>query len=246
MDLLSVLGLALAVGGIIAGQLLEGGHPGSLAQGAALVIVFGGTFGAVMLQHPWRTFRDGIAMARWVFVPPPPAARRLIEDIADWGAVARRDGLLALERRVESIADPFVRRGLQLLVDGVEPDRIRDTLEVELEAFETRLGAGTRVWEAAGGYAPTVGIIGAVLGLIHVMENLNDPSKLGGGIATAFVATVYGVGLANLVCLPFAAKLKQVCEAQVRERELVLDGLLAIANGENPRLVQSRLEGYFS
>ncbi len=244
MDLLSIAGLAVALAGIALGQLAEGGGLASLAQGAAFLIVVGGTFGATMLQHRLATFVAGMRMAAWVVTPPPARGRELIRMLAEWSAVARKDGVLALERRLAELGDSFVRNGLQLLVDGLEPDKIRSALEVEIEAYQERLGAAARVWEAAGGYAPTIGIIGAVLGLIHVMEHLSDPSQLGGGIATAFVATVYGVGLANLVLLPIAGKLRALGDALVRERELYVDGLAGIALGENPRLIATRLEGY--
>jgi chemotaxis protein MotA len=244
VDFLSVAGLVVALAGIALGQVLEGGHLGSLAQGAALFIVLGGTFGAVMLQHPLPVFVRGMRMTAWALFPPPPAGAALVGQIVEWSNVSRKEGLLALERRLDSLGDPFVRDGLQLLVDGIEPDRIRAALEAEIDGFADGLRAGARVWEAAGGYAPTIGIIGAVLGLIHVMENLSDPSRLGAGIATAFVATVYGVGLANLFCLPVAGKLRALAEQRVRERELVVEGLVAIATGENPRLIQARLAGY--
>jgi|SRR5215470_14713523 len=244
MDFASLAGLVVALAGVALGQTLEGGHLASLAQGAALMIVIGGTFGATMLQHPLPVFVRGLRMGAWVLFPPPPNGERLIAAVAQWSLAARKDGLLAIERLLAGVSDPFVRNGLQLLVDGQEPDKIRAALEIEIDGFDERMKGAAKVWEAAGGYAPTIGIIGAVLGLIHVMENLADPSKLGAGIATAFVATVYGVGLANLVCLPIAGKLRALIDAQVRERELVLDGLLGIAHGENPRLIEARLVGY--
>jgi len=244
MDLLSIAGLLVALAGIVLGQVAEGGSLASLVQGAAFLTVVGGTFGATMLQHRLPTFVDGMRMVRWIVTPPPPRGPELTVMLAQWSAIVRRDGVLALERRIGDLDDAFLRNGLQLLVDGLEPAKIRDALEVEIEGFEERLAGAARVWEAAGGYAPTIGIIGAVLGLIHVMENLSDPSKLGGGIATAFVATVYGVGLANLVLLPIAGKLRALGEGLVRERELFVDGLTAIAVGENARVMQARLEGY--
>jgi chemotaxis protein MotA len=246
LDLLSLAGLAVALAGIVLGQLAEGGSPASLAQGAAFLIVLGGTVGATMLQHRLPTFVAGMRMAAWVFAPPPAQGRALIRRLAQWSALVRREGLLALERRLTEAEDAFVLSGLSLVVDGVEPAKIREALAVEIEGYHGRLDAAARVWEAAGGYAPTIGILGAVLGLIQVMENLNDPGRLGAGIATAFVATVYGVGLANLVFLPVAGKLRTLCEDLVRERELVVDGLAAIAAGEHPRLIEARLEGYLA
>jgi chemotaxis protein MotA len=183
-------------------------------------------------------------MGRWVFLPPPLDPQQLIEHVSTWSQTARREGLLALERQVSDESDPFVRKGLQLLVDGVEPERLREVLDVEIGAFEDQMRAAARVWESAGGYAPTIGILGAVMGLIHVMENLSDPSKLGSGIAVAFVATIYGVGSANLIFLPVAKKLLANISRIVTLREMLVDGLVGIANGDNPRIIESRLQGY--
>jgi chemotaxis protein MotA len=246
MDKLSLAGLALAAVAIIGGQLLEGGSLGSLLQVAAFIIVIGGTLAAIMVQSPLPVFVDGVKLARWVVLPPGFDAGHAIRQIGEWAADARRDGMLSLENRLPGVEDPFTRGGLQMLVDGFEPERIREALEVETIAWEERQRAGAKIWEAAGGYAPTVGILGAVLGLIHVMENLSDPAKLGGGIAVAFVATVYGVGSANLLFLPVANKLKTLIAHQVRRREIIADGLLGIANGENPKLIEARLAGYLA
>jgi chemotaxis protein MotA len=246
MDKLSLVGLALAAVAIIGGQLLEGGSLGSLVQFAALLIVIGGTVAAVMVQSPLPVFLDGARLGKWVVLPPPFDAEGAIRQLTDWAALARRDGMLALENQLAGVADPFMRNGLQMLVDGFEPERIRETLEVETVAWEDRQRAAAKVWEAAGGYAPTIGILGAVLGLIHVMENLSDPAKLGGGIAVAFVATVYGVGTANLLFLPIASKLKSLIVRQVRLRDIITDGLLGIANGENPKVIEGRLNGYLA
>jgi chemotaxis protein MotA len=246
MDKLSIIGLLLAAVAIIGGQLLEGGNIGSLVQLAAFLIVIGGTLAAVMVQSPLPVFRDALKLARWVLLPPAFDAEGIIAQIGEWAGAARRDGMLALENQVAATTDPFIRNGLQMLVDGFEPQRIREAFDVETEAWEERHRAAAKVWEAAGGYAPTIGILGAVLGLIHVMENLSDPNKLGGGIAVAFVATVYGVGTANLLFLPIASKLKMLIGREVRRREIVADGLLGIANGENPKLIASRLNGYLA
>jgi chemotaxis protein MotA len=158
--------------------------------------------------------------------------------------VARKEGLLALEGQIATLPDAFARRGLQLLVDGAEPDRLREVMEVEIGAYEAKLKLASKVWEAAGGYSPTIGILGAVMGLIHVMENLSDPAKLGSGIAVAFVATIYGVGAANLIFLPVAKKLMANIGRLITHREMLVDGLVGIANGDNPRIVESRLKGY--
>ncbi|MDA8107762.1 MAG: flagellar motor protein [Betaproteobacteria bacterium] len=244
MDLNSVLGIALALLGIVGGQLLEGARFGSLLQLAALLIVLGGTAGAVMLQSSRRVFVEGLKLSKWVFLPPRHAPERLLRELAAWGAVARREGPLRLERYAESAGDALARRGLQLVADGAEPQLLRDALELEIARLEERRREAARIWEAAGGYAPTIGILGAVLGLIHVMENLTDPSRLGDGIAVAFVATVYGVGLANLVFLPIANKLKALIAQQALGGEILVDGLEAIARGEGPRAIEIRLEGY--
>jgi chemotaxis protein MotA len=244
MDAISFFGLVLGVGAILGGQYLEGGHVSSLVQPTAFVIVMGGTFGAVMLQSPLRTFAQGMAMAKWVFTPPVLAEQDLVGRMVEWSHAARKEGLLALEGYLVEMTDPFLRKGLQLLVDGAEPERLREVLEVEIYAREDQLKLSARVWESAGGYAPTVGILGAVMGLIHVMENLSDPSKLGAGIAVAFVATIYGVGSANLIFLPIAKKLFAHVSRQTTLREMYMDGLIGIANGDNPRIIESRLQGY--
>ena len=244
MDVISLAGLSLAVVAIIGGQLLEGGHINSLIQPTAFLIVMGGTIGAVMLQSPWRTFVTGLSISRWVLKPPVPPLPELIEQIVSWSNIARREGLLSLENKMEGMADPFMRKGVQLLVDGVEPEHIREVMEVEITTWEADMKQASKIWDAAGGYAPTVGILGAVMGLIHVMENLSDPAKLGSGIAVAFVATIYGVGSANLVFLPVAKKLQANIMRLVAVREMVLEGIVRIAHGDNPRIIESRLQGY--
>ena len=244
MDKISVLGLLLGIAAIIGGQVLEGGHVGSLSQPTALLIVLGGTMGAVMLQSPSATFMRGVRMVRWVWYPPVVDNQQLIRQVSNWSQVSRREGLLALENTIDQLKDDFTRKGLQLLVDGAEPERLREVLEVQISTYEEEMRQSARIWEAAGGYSPTIGILGAVMGLIHVMENLSDPSKLGAGIAVAFVATIYGVGLANLVFLPMANKLKANINRLVVQREMIVDGLVGIANGDNPRIIESRLQGY--
>ncbi len=244
MDKISIVGLSLGLAAILLGQVLEGGHVSSLLQPTAFLIVIGGTLGAVMLQSPAHVFVGGIKMVKWVFFPPRVDPEQIIEQITQWSHVARKEGLLALEAQIVNIDDPFMRKGLQLLVDGAEPDRLRDVLEVEIGAYEEQMKLAAKVWESAGGYSPTIGILGAVMGLIHVMENLTDPSKLGAGIAVAFVATIYGVGAANLIFLPVAKKLLANIGRLVALREMFLDGLVGIANGDNPRIIESRMQGY--
>ena len=244
MDKISILGLLIGIAAIVGGQVLEGGHIGSLSQPTALLIVLGGTMGAVMLQSPYATFGRGMRMVRWVWVPPAVNYPQLITQITAWSQLSRREGLLALDNSMGQVKDNFARKGLQLLVDGAEPERLREVLEVDINTYEQELKMSARIWEAAGGYSPTIGILGAVLGLIHVMENLSEPSKLGAGIAVAFVATIYGVGLANLVFLPMSNKLKAHIHRLIVQREMIVDGLVGIANGDNPRIIESRLQGY--
>ncbi len=244
MDRGSLIGLVLAVTAVLGGQAMEGGHVGLFLQPAAFVIVVVGTVAAVLLHHPLPVFMKGVRMAKWAFRPPEPEAAMLIRRVVQWSHTARQDGLLALEKHLNLTRDPFQRSSLQLLVDGADAAKLRDTLDVQIVSFETAERQAARVWEAAGGYAPTLGILGAVIGLIQVMENLSDPSKLGAGIAVAFVATIYGVGLANLVFLPIANKIKFTIARRVAEREIICDGLIGIAQGDNPRIIEARLKGY--
>jgi chemotaxis protein MotA len=186
----------------------------------------------------------GLKMGKWVFLPPANEPEKLIDQVVTWSHVARKEGLLALEAQIPLVPDAFMRKGLQHLVDGVEPERLREVLDIEIGAWEDQMKLSARIWESAGGYSPTIGILGAVMGLIHVMENLSDPSKLGAGIAVAFVATIYGVGAANLIFLPIAKKLIANISLLVAQREMFVDGLVGIANGDNPRIIESRMQGY--
>jgi len=244
MDPLSVIGIILGLGAVVGGNFLEGGHIASLLNGPAIVIVFGGTLGAVLLQTPLPTFVYAVKALKWVFMPPIVDKKAQIKKIVSWSTLARREGLLGLETMVTGEKDAFARKGLQLLVDGNEPDIIRGSLEVEMIAKQQRDIQAAKVMEGMGGFSPTVGIIGAVMGLIHVMQNLSDPSKLGSGIATAFVATIYGVGLANLLFIPISNKLKSQAYAFNQGRELILEGIISIAEGENPRNIEMKLSGF--
>ena len=244
MDILSLIGLIVGFGAIIGGQALEGGHLSSLVNGPALLIVMGGTFGAVMLQSPFKVFMTSLKMVVQVMFPPKLRGDQAIANIMEWSNIARKEGLLGLEDIAENETDPFAQKGLQLLVDGSEPEVIRRVMEVELEAKEHHGMHAAKVFESMGGYSPTIGIIGAVMGLIHVMQNLADPSKLGSGIATAFVATIYGVGMANLLFLPMANKLKAQIHAQTQLHEMIIEGVISIAEGENPRNIETKLQGF--
>lgn len=244
MDILSIIGVIVALGAILGGNLLEGGHTGSLMQLTAFVIVIGGTLGAILLQVQMLVFIRAMRMGLWIIFPPKFGSAATIQRIVEWSNTARKEGLLGLEAIAEAEKDPFSSKGLQLLVDGSEPEVIRKILEVEVDVKEHHDILAAKVYEGMGGYSPTIGIIGAVMGLIHVMNNLADPSKLGPGIAVAFVATIYGVGLANLFFLPIASKLKTIIHQQTQYREMVIEGIISIAEGENPRNIETKLQGY--
>jgi chemotaxis protein MotA len=246
MDFLTLVGLAVAFGAIAVGQLLEGGHFNTLINGPAFLIVVGGTLGAVMVQSPLKTFMRSMHMLPWLFKPPVIPMQQSLDNLLNWSSIARREGLLGLEKVAEREPDLFSRKGLQLLVDGNEPEMVRRTMELEIIAQEDRDLQAAKVFEGMGGYAPTIGIIGAVMGLIHVMGNLSDPSKLGGGIAVAFVATIYGVGIANLILLPAASKLKSIVKQRAKYQDMLTEGLIAIAEGENPQVIALRLEAFLA
>ncbi|AJC44664.1 MULTISPECIES: flagellar motor protein [Xanthomonas] len=244
MDKLSLIGLLLAILSLIGGSILKGAGISALWSPAAFVIVIVGTVAAILVHTPPSVFRRAFQIAKWILWPPPSDRQALLKQIVEWSNIARRQGLLGLENQVPQQQDPFVRKGLQMLVDGVEPEAIRHMLEIDLEGQEHCDLAAAKVFEGMGIYAPTLGIIGAVLGLIAVMKNLADPSKLGHGIAAAFTATIYGIASANLLFLPMAAKLKSVIKHSCGEREMIIEGLIAIAQGENPRNIESKLAGF--
>ena len=244
MDRLSVIGVVLALIALVGGSVLKGSGLSGLWNPAAFVIVIVGTIAAILLQTPLATFRRALKIVRWVFQPPAQDRATVIAKIVEWSTTARKQGLLGLEAEVQALEDPFLRKGLQMVVDGVEPDAIRQMLEIELHGQSDRDMSAAKVFEGMGIYAPTLGIIGAVLGLMAVMKNLADPSKLGPGIAAAFTATIYGIGAANLMLLPMAAKLKGLVNHQTQEREMIVEGLIAIAQGENPRNIEARLNGF--
>ena len=244
MDRLSVIGVVLALVALVGGSVLKGSGLSGLWNPAAFVIVIVGTIAAILLQTPLATFRRALKIVRWVFQPPAQDRATVIAKIVEWSTTARKQGLLGLEAEVQALEDPFLRKGLQMVVDGVEPDAIRQMLEIELHGQSDRDLSAAKVFEGMGIYSPTLGIIGAVLGLMAVMKNLADPSKLGPGIAAAFTATIYGIGAANLMLLPMAAKLKGLVNHQTQEREMIVEGLIAIAQGENPRNIEARLNGF--
>jgi chemotaxis protein MotA len=244
MDLTTVGGLLFAIVCILVGHTLEGGQARSLVQAAAAIIVLGGTLGAVAMSYPARDFVRGLGMIKVALRQKRSDLHPLIRQIVDLAWVARRDGVLALEQRLTSIRDPFLKRSVGFLVDGVDSAVARDALETEINTELSEGMVGARVWESAGGFAPTIGILSAVLGLIHAMENLSDPSRLGGGIAVAFVATVYGVGSANLLFLPIANKLKRKLAIERERKTLIAEGVLSIQAGLNPRVLEEKLRAY--
>lgn len=244
MDVLSLIGILLAFIAILGGNFLEGGSLGVLLNAPAALIVVGGTLAACLLQTPLRTLKRAVGVLHWVLFPPAIRMEEGIEKVTRWSLVARKEGLLGLEPLAEREPDLYARKAMQLLADGVETENIRTILEVEMLSQEESDLQAARVYEAMGGYSPTIGIIGAVLGLIQVMGNLTDPSQLGTGIAVAFVATIYGVAFANLLLLPMANKLKAVVRTQTRYREMLIEGVLSIAEGENPRSIEHKLRGF--
>ena len=244
MDIFSLIGLILALVALVGGSILKGAGVSSLWSSAAFVIVILGTVAAILVHTPPAVFKRAVSIARWVIRPPGADHDGLVAQIVEWSNIARKQGLLGLEPLVNEQSDPFLKKGLQMLVDGLEPEAIRHMLEIDLNSQEHQDLAAAKVFEAMGVYAPTLGIIGAVFGLIAVMKNLADPSKLGHGIAAAFTATIYGIASANLLFLPIAAKLKGVIAHNSRDREMVIEGLISIAQGENPRNIETNLSGF--
>ncbi len=244
MDILSVVGILLGLVAILGGAVAKGSSLGALWNLAAFLIVVVGTLGATLVHARQAIFFHAFKMFPWVFKPPSLNTEEMIQRIVEWSHLSRKEGLLGLETASEEEPDPFVRKGLQLLVDGAEPQALRQILEADLDNRELFDLQGAKIFESMGIYSPTLGIIGAVMGLMAVMQNLADPSKLGHGIAAAFVATIYGVGLANLFFLPVANKLKGIVQARVNYQTMLLEGLVSIAEGENPRHIENKLTGF--
>lgn len=244
MDILSLIGVLLGFAALIGGNFLEGGHLSTLINGPAALIVIGGTIGAAALQTPRDIFVRAMRRSVWVFSPPNFDIDFEIKRIYAWALLVRKEGVLGLEKQAALVNDPFRKKALQMLIDGFEPFQIRSTLELELVARDKSNREAAHVFDAMGGYAPTIGIIGAVLGLIHVMGNLSDPAELGSGIAVAFVATIYGVGIANLLLLPVANKIRAYAEREAQLREMFIEGVLSICDGDNPNVIQEKLRGF--
>jgi len=244
MDLASLLGTILGLGGILGGQLLEGGHLGQILQGTAALIVFGGTAGAMLLSFPLRDIKRAFSMIPSIYREFDVDARPLIEEIILIATLARKEGILAVEERRKDIENPLFRRSIRYVIDGFEPNTVKEILDAQIYKELEEEEVASRVFESAGGLAPTIGIIGAVLGLIHVMSMLSHPAKIGEGIAVAFVATVYGVGLANLVLIPWGTKLKRKALQKALLKEVVKLGVIGIQEGLNPHFLREKLEIY--
>lgn len=244
LDLLSIVGVIVGIVAILGGNFLEGGSISSLLNLPAFLIVFGGTLGAASLQTPMATLKKALIRFPWIFSAHDVQFAEGIKRVVRWAMTARKEGLLGLESLVDTEKEAFSRKGLQLLVDGNEPEAIRKVMEMDSYLHEQRDIDAAKFYESMGGYSPTIGIIGAVMGLIHVMGNLADPSQLGAGIAVAFVATIYGVALANLFMLPIAGKLRQRAKLEAQFREMMIEGLISIAEGENPKSIELKLTGF--
>jgi chemotaxis protein MotA len=244
MDTGSLGGILLALAGILAGLLLEGGHLGQVLQPTAAMIVFGGTLGAVMLQFPLETVIAACQRLARLFLHRSDGGRALLEQIVGFANKARRNGIISLDPDLEKIGDPFLRQALTLAVDGTEPAELRRIMEVQIENLTENEARIPAVFESAGGFSPTIGIIGAVIGLIQVMQHLDHMTEVGRGIAVAFVATIYGVGSANIFFLPAAGKLRQRARDDQRLKEMALEGVISIIEGMNPRMIEVKLEGF--
>ena len=241
MDMLGLAGIVLGIAVILIGNMIEGGLNASLMNGAAAIIVFGGTFAAVMVQTPFAVMRRASSRALWLVFPPQFSLSELIDTLCKWSQIARKEGLIGLENSAKT-ATPLARKGLNLLADGQTPVAIRTSLELDLYRQEDAGLQSAHVYESMGGYAPTIGILGAVLGLMQVLGSLSEPDQIGPGIATAFVATIYGVGSANLLFLPLAQRLKHIVRKEYLYNELIIEGLVAIAEGEHPNSIRYRYE----
>lgn len=246
MDKATFLGLFVGLGAILLGQVLEGGHLSDMIQATAALIVFGGTAGAVMISTPMEHLRTGLQLVREAFLPTERDPDPIISDILLASQTVTTGSLIDLEKKLSQFAHPDLRNVLRLVIDGVDSKTLREIVEEQIGQNEKRWFAGAKIWSDAGGYAPTIGILGAVLGLIHVMSNLSDTSKLGAGIAVAFVATIYGVASANIVFLPIGNKLKAVIHEKIRLKEMILEGAVAISEGRSVYVLREKLQSYKS
>lgn len=244
MDIFAVVGVFLGIGLILLGQAMEGGNIGQLLQITAAFIVLGGTTGAIVLSFPMPIIKSAILMLKDVFMPPAVDYKALITEIGGFATKARKEGIIALEKEANNASDPLLTLGLGAVADGTDPTLVREMMENQIEQLEAKVANAAKVFESFGGYSPTLGIIGAVMGLIQVMQNLSDPSKLGAGIAVAFVATIYGLFAANLVMIPLGTRIKFIYQRVFLYKNMILEGVLSIQAGESPVLIERKLQSF--
>ena len=244
MDICALIGTFLGIAFILTGQAMEGGNIGQLLQITAFFIVGGGTAGAVFLSFPIDDFKTAAHCIKTVYFGKPPKLEELIQEIIGYAQKARKEGVIVLEKEAKNASHPLLKLGLEAVADGADPTLVRDMMETQLAQLEEKIASGAKVLESAGGYSPTLGIIGAVLGLIQVMQNLSDPSKLGAGIAVAFVATIYGLVIANLITIPYSTRTKRKYARIFTSMELMIEGILSIQAGESPALIERKLDCY--
>lgn len=246
MDIATVVGLVLGLGSLLVGFLLEGGHANALVQPSAALIVFGGTLGATMFSFSPRDLMVAPQLLKLAFFNKPPDPAGAIEDIVAMAEEARREGLLYLENRLPEMDDPYLKKGLQLVIDGTDPELVKNILEVEIYTIQERHHVGSSIFEVAGGYAPTMGIIGTVMGLVHVLGNISTPENLGPAIAVAFMATLYGVASSNVLWFPLASKLQNISRKEILVKQLMMEGIISLQAGYNPVLIRERLVAYLN
>ncbi|HBS59465.1 MAG: flagellar motor protein [Bacillota bacterium] len=246
MDLATSLGLGLAIFSLAASVVIEGGHLGSLFSVPASIIVFGGTIGATVIGFSVKELKNVPTLFKIGFMGKDVDALQMIQILVRFAEKARREGLLALEDDLGAVDNDFLKKGMQLVIDGTDAELVRNILETELNFIQERHDKGAAIFEAAGGFAPTMGIIGTVMGLVHVLGNLNDTDSLGPAIATAFIATLYGVASANVLFLPLAAKLKNRSANEILVYEVTLEGILSVQSGDNPRIVEEKLKAFLA
>lgn len=244
MDIFGIAGTLVGIGFILVAQAIEGGNVGQLLQITAAMIVFGGTAGAVIASFPLSDLKNGVEMLKVVFFPPNVNIESLISEIVAFATKARKEGVIILEKEAKHASDPLLTLGLEAVSDGADPSLVQGMMENQINQLEEKVNRGAKVWESAGGYSPTLGIIGAVMGLIQVMQNLSDPTKLGAGIAVAFVATIYGLFAANLVLIPFSTRIKFNYQKIFTAKEIMVEGVLAIQAGESPALIERKLQSF--
>jgi chemotaxis protein MotA len=244
MDITTVVGIIAGIAALFFGFIWEGGHAESLVEKTALLIVFGGTFAATAVSFPLSKLKLIPDALRHAFRSTQTDPYEMVNRIVDMATIARKEGVLALENLANEQTEPFLRNGLLMVVDGTDPELTQQILELEIDAVERKREQQAKIFESAGGFAPTMGIIGTVMGLIHVLSNLSDPGSLGPSIAVAFTATLYGVASANLIYLPLASKIKTSNQEVIHMMEMMLEGILALQAGENPQLIRKKLNSF--